>query len=81
MAFSFVIQVSTGIFLASFVAKCLKKIRKYGDFTQSNVNELEEFIAQCKNLGVGNLIWMNNDHDNWIYGYDNFNFKVKFTQR
>ncbi|MHA2060682.1 MAG: cellulase family glycosylhydrolase [Candidatus Sifarchaeia archaeon] len=49
---------------------------EYNDFTQSNVDELSDFIEQCKTKGLGNLIWMNNDHDNWIRGYNNFNFNI-----
>jgi hypothetical protein len=53
---------------------------EYGDFTQSNVNELSDFIAQCNSIGAGNLIWMNNDHDNWIYGYQNYNLNLGSQQ-
>jgi len=38
---------------------------EYRDYTQSTVDETEAFIAQCTALGAGNLLWQNNNDDNW----------------
>ena len=34
-------------------------------FTTSTVNELNSFLEQCAELGVGNTVWMNENLDNW----------------
>jgi hypothetical protein len=34
-------------------------------FTTSTVDELNNFLAQCAEQGVGNTVWMNENLDNW----------------
>ena len=34
-------------------------------FSSTEVNELNSFVSQCANLGVGNAVWMNENLDNW----------------
>jgi hypothetical protein len=34
-------------------------------FTWSTVHELNTFLSECADLGVGNCVWMNEDLDNW----------------
>jgi len=38
---------------------------EYNSFTASTVSEVNSFLAQCKNLGIGNTVWMNENLDNW----------------
>jgi hypothetical protein len=39
--------------------------REHDYFNQETVQELNNFILQCKELNVGNTIWMNENLDNW----------------
>jgi uncharacterized repeat protein (TIGR02543 family) len=39
--------------------------REHDAFTTETVNELNSFLRQCANLGVGNMVWMNENLDNW----------------
>ncbi len=34
-------------------------------FTSSTVDELNDFLRQCEDLGVGNTVWMNENLANW----------------
>ena len=34
-------------------------------FTTSTVNELNDFLAQCAELGIANNVWMNENLNNW----------------
>lgn len=34
-------------------------------FTTSTVNELNSFLRQCSDLGVGSCVWMNSNLNNW----------------
>lgn len=34
-------------------------------YTSATVAEMNSFLAQCANLGVGNTLWMNENLDNW----------------
>jgi uncharacterized repeat protein (TIGR02543 family) len=34
-------------------------------FTPATVSELNSFLNQCASMGVGNLVWMNTNLDNW----------------
>lgn len=36
-----------------------------GSYTQEEVNELQEFLTQCSNLGIGNCVWLKYDTGNW----------------
>ena len=38
---------------------------EYNSFTTATVNELNDFMAQCANLGIGNTVWMNENLNNW----------------
>jgi hypothetical protein len=44
------------------------------DFTSGTVNELQDFLEQCAELGIGNTVWMNENLDNWPY-YEDFDFE------
>jgi hypothetical protein len=38
---------------------------EYSSYTKSTVAELNSFLAQCADLGVGNTVWMNENLNNW----------------
>jgi hypothetical protein len=37
---------------------------EYNSFTASTVKELNDFLAQCASLGIGNTVWMNENLNN-----------------
>lgn len=37
---------------------------EYSSYTTSTVNELNQFIAQCTSMGIGNTVWMNENLNN-----------------
>jgi hypothetical protein len=39
--------------------------REHGYYTTYTVDELDSFLSQCESLGVSNLVWMNEDLNNW----------------
>jgi hypothetical protein len=38
---------------------------EYRSFVTATVDELNTFLAECANLGVGNTVWMNENLNNW----------------
>ena len=38
---------------------------EYRSFTSSTVGELNQFLTWCKEHGIGNTVWMNENLTNW----------------
>jgi hypothetical protein len=51
---------------------------EYSDFTATNVGNLQTYLDQCADMGIGNTVWMREDLQNWVSnnGYGDYGLSI-----